>query len=143
MVPQRPGHGAGEMRRVPGAALAYFAPVFAAGFALGTLRVLLLAPALGGVAAVALELPVMLALAWVAARWAAERFEVPAAAAPRLAMGGLAFVLLIAAEAALGIWGFGRGGTEIVAGFVTAEGILGLAGQVAFAFVPLVQGGLR
>jgi len=42
-------------------ALAYFLPVFALGFVLGTVRTLWLAPMLGELAAVAAELPVMLA----------------------------------------------------------------------------------
>src|SRR5690606_39056760 len=49
------------------AALAYWAAIFALGFVLGTVRTLWLAPAVGELAAVALELPVMLgASAWAA-----------------------------------------------------------------------------
>lgn len=125
------------MERILWAASAYFALVFAAGFALGTLRVLVLAPALGPLAAVALELPVMLAISWVVARWSVLRHGVPARAAPRLVMGALAFALLIAAEAALGIWGFGQTARGFVAAFSTPEGALGLAGQAAFGLMPL------
>ena len=54
------------MGRVLKAATAYFALVFAAGFVLGTLRTLWLAPALGPMLAVAAELPVMLGVSWLA-----------------------------------------------------------------------------
>lgn len=74
------------------AALAYSALVFAAGFALGTLRVLLLAPRLGEMAAVALELPVMLVLSWVAARAVLRRRPLPPGA---LGLGGQALFALI------------------------------------------------
>jgi hypothetical protein len=121
------------------AAAPYFLVVFAAGFVLGTLRVLVLAPALGAVAAVALEVPLMLAVAWFASRWAVARHRVPARERPRLAMGGLAFALLMSAELALGVWGFGQSPAAIAVGFLRPEGMLGLAGQVAFGLVPLAQ----
>ena len=124
------------MRPVSVAALAYVAPVFAAGFGLGTLRVLLVAPALGELAAVALELPVMLALAWVAARWAVARFAVPAEAAPRLAMGALAFLCLMLAEAALASLAFGQSPGAFLGALATPAGALGLAGQAGFAAMP-------
>ena len=52
-----------------GAGLAYFAVVFAAGFVLGTLRVLVVAPHLGEIAAVVAELPIMLAVSWIICGW--------------------------------------------------------------------------
>jgi hypothetical protein len=84
--------------RVVRAGLLYFALAFAAGMTLGPLRILLLVPRLGERAAELLELPVMVGLCWVAARWSARRFGVPATAGPRLAMGGLAAALLLAFE---------------------------------------------
>ena len=119
------------MRPVSVAALAYVAPVFAAGFGLGTLRVLLVAPALAELTAVALELPVMLA-----ARWAVARFAVPAEAAPRLAMGALAFLCLMLAEAALASLAFGQSPGAFLGALATPAGALGLAGQAGFAAMP-------
>ncbi len=135
------------MTGVPAAALAYFAAVFVAGFVLGTLRVLLLAPVLGEVAAVLAELPVMLAVSFLAARWAVGRFAVPARFLPRLAMGETAFLLLIAAEVALGCLVFGQSLAEVAAGMVAPAGLIGLAGQVIFSLMPLAliagRGGVR
>jgi hypothetical protein len=130
------------MRRslLPG--VLYFLVVFAAGFVLGTVRALLAAPRLGELAAVVLELPLMLAIAWVASRTLIRRFAVPPATAPRLAMGGLALALLLLAEAALAILGFGRSPTEHFATYHAPPGLLGLAGQIAFGLLPLLQGAL-
>jgi hypothetical protein len=127
------------MRAALTAGFLYFAIVFAAGFALGTLRVLWLAPLAGPLAAVAIELPVMLAVSWIASDWLCRSFRVLRTSAARLAMGGLAFVLLIAAEVALGTLGFGRSIDEVVADWGTTVGLLGLAGQVAFGLVPFLQ----
>lgn len=118
------------------AALAYFAVAFACGFVLGAVREIVVAPRLGAVAAVALEVPIMLAISWVAAGVLVRRFAVPARIPARLLMGGFAFVLLQLAEIALAA-GFGTPPGAYVAGFATAKGALGLAAQGAFALLPL------
>jgi hypothetical protein len=129
------------MRRTVRAGVLYFLVVFAAGFVLGTARALLVAPRLGELAAVALELPPILAVAWVASRALARRFAIPPGA-PRLAVGGLALALLLLAEAALAILGFGRSPAEYVAAYLAPPALLGLAGQIAFALLPLLLGAL-
>ncbi len=87
--------------RVLAAALAYFGLAFGAGFALAPVRLLWLAPRIGARAAELVELPVMLAATWLAARFVTRRFRVPQARAPRLAMGALAATMLLAAEFSL------------------------------------------
>ena len=82
------------------AALAYWGAIFALGFVLGTLRVLWIAPQMGETRAVLFELPLMLAASWFAARWLVRRFGI-GSAGQALAMGALAFVLLMASEAGL------------------------------------------
>lgn len=79
----------------------YFALVFAAGFALGALRVTLLVPRLGTRTAELLEMPLMLAITLLAARWVLRRLAVPPRAAVRLGTGLVALALLLAAEFAL------------------------------------------
>lgn len=120
------------------AAASYAATVFAAGFLLGTIRVLVVAPALGEVAAVLAELPPMLAVSAVAALWAVRRHAVPATVGARLAMGALAFALLMAAEIALGILAFGQSLASVLGALLRPAGLLGLAGQAAFALMPLI-----
>jgi hypothetical protein len=89
------------MARVIGAGLLYFALTFGAGFVLGPIRILWLEPRLGVRTAELLEMPVMVAVIFVAARWVTGRLEVPPRAGPRLGMGMLAAVLLLAAELGL------------------------------------------
>jgi hypothetical protein len=55
---------------VASAVVAYFGIVYALGFALGTVRVLAVAPRIGELPAVLLEAPIMLAASWVTCRWA-------------------------------------------------------------------------
>jgi len=67
----------------------YFAIVFAAGFALGTVRVLWLVPRLGERMAELAEMPFMLAVTMLAAHRVARRLSMPYRCRPRraLAMG--------------------------------------------------------
>ena len=123
-------------RPVLAAAVAYFAVAFGAGFVLGALREIVVAPRLGGLAAVALEVPIMLAIARIAAGALVRRFAVPAGIAPRLAMGGIAFVLLQIAEILLAA-SFGATPADYASGFLTAKGALGLAAQIVFAVLPV------
>ena len=127
------------MRHAILAGLVYWAIVFALGFVMGTLRVLVLAPLLGPVAAVSLELPIMLAGSWLACGWSLRRFGVGKAFAERAAMGLLAFTLLILAEFALSTLLFGRTAAEHWASYATTEARLGLAAQVLFATFPLLR----
>lgn len=119
------------------AALAYFGLVFAAGFVMGTIRVLLVEPYLGPAWAVALELPVMLGISAVAARWIVKVLAVEPATAPLLRMGLLALALLVAAETALGLLAFGQSVSDQLAAYVGPRGMLTLAGQIGFGLMPL------
>ena len=116
----------------------YFALVFCAGFALGTLRVLLLVPRLGARAAELIEAPFMLAVTVFAARWTARRLAVPPARAPRLAMGGIALGLLLAAEftVVLGLRGISM--REYVATLDPVSGTVYYMLLVVFAVMPLL-----
>ncbi|WP_017666998.1 hypothetical protein [Sandarakinorhabdus sp. AAP62] len=114
--------------------LRYFTGVFAVGFLLGTIRTLWLAPAMGDLAAVAVELPVMIAASW----WWCRRLLAgqTLAMAERAVMGGSAFLLLMLAEFGLAM-AFGRTPGVYWASFFTPAGLLGLAGQLGFAALPL------
>lgn len=127
------------MRTALLAGLVYVAIVFAVGFALGTLRVTALEPRFGALRSVAIELPLMLAASWFASSWLVRILRVPRTSVARLAMGGLALALLLAAEAALGIVGFGRTVAEQLAAWSDAPGLLGLVAQIVFGLIPFVQ----
>ena len=131
--------GSRAMFRAAAAGAAYVGIVFAAGFLLGTLRVAVLAARIGETAAVMLELPIMLAISWIACRWLIARFDVAAILAPRLVMGGLAFAILILAEIGVSIVGFGRTFSDSLGHYRELAAMLGLAGQIAFAAFPALQ----
>jgi hypothetical protein len=80
------------------AGFAYFALVFGTGFLLGLVRVPFLVPRLGERWAELIEMPLMLAVIVLSARCIVRRFALPAARPARLATGGLALALLLAAE---------------------------------------------
>lgn len=86
------------IRVVVMAAVVYFLMVFGTGFVLGPLRILFLVPRVGERWAELAEMPVMVTACYLAARWVCRRFSVPARASPRVMMGLLAMVLLLAAE---------------------------------------------
>lgn len=123
------------------AGIVYFAAVFALGFALGSVRVLWLLPAIGATPAVAIELPIMLGMSWWVCARVLRRFVVPDAMSARIAMGGTAFALLMLAEFALATLGFGQSPSAFVSGFREPHALLGLLGQIGFALMPWLQRG--
>jgi len=115
----------------------YLVAVFAAGFVLGVLRTLVLVPLLGPLWAVLIELPVMLAIAWLVCTRILRRWPLsPAAAA---VMGAFAFSLLMLVEAALSNLLAGRSLTEHLALYAQLPHQVGLAGQLVFAVFPWIQ----
>ena len=120
-------------------ALIYVAITFGAGFLLGTLRTLWLEPALGATSAVLVELPLMLLVSWWACGVAIRRGGVGHGAGQRLAMGVLAFALLILAETLTGTLLIGRSLAEQAATYRTLPAQLGLAAQILFGIMPLVR----
>ncbi len=124
--------------RVAAPAAIYFLTVFAVAFALGILRVLVIAPYLGAFAAVALEVPVLLAVSWFVAGGVLRRW--PLNVADRIGTGALAFGMLMIAELGLSVLFFGQTAGDLVAGWGTLPGALGLAGQLGFAAMPALRG---
>jgi hypothetical protein len=127
------------VRRAVAAALLYFAGAFLLGALLGAVRILALAPRLGETTAVLLELPLMLGACWALAGGIARRCRLGAAPGPRLLMGSLALLLLLAAEVALGALVLGKPLARILADWQATPGLIGLAGQVLFALLPVLH----
>lgn len=117
------------------AGVAYGVIGFGFGFAFGVVRTLLVAPALGAFVAVAIETPLMLAACTPLARWCLRRWAIAAPGAA-LGMGLAAFAALMVCEVLFG-FAQGQGPEAILAAMARPEGILGLAGQVTFALLPL------
>jgi len=131
------------MKRSLAAGALYFLLIFLVGMALGTIRTLILEPRLGAVGSVLLELPFMLAVSWFVCGWLLRYLSVPAAASARIAMGALAFLLLMAAELGLSLFAVGGSVSEHFANYGQAAPLLGLFGQFAFAVFPLLRDGRR
>ena len=125
------------MHRALLAGTAYFVSLFALGFALGAMRVLLLAPNVGPFAATLIEAPLMLIAAWFLCRWAIRGWKAPGSYAARWAMALWFFALLAAFETALGAALFGRSPAQQLADLLTPAGLLGLTLQIVAALFPL------
>jgi len=117
----------------------YFGVLFALGFALGTVRVLMVAPRIGELAATAAEAPVMLLASWLACGWIVRRWSVPYRLSDRTVMGAWFLGLLLAAELLLGLTLFGRTAAEQWAALTSPAGLLGLAAQLAVALFPMAS----
>jgi hypothetical protein len=88
-------------RTILSAGVAYFGIVFSAGFIFGTIRQLWIVPWLGVMRAELLEMPFMLAVVVLAARFAVIRFRLPPRSTARLGAGAIALGLLLMAELTL------------------------------------------
>lgn len=124
------------MRRYVKPALAYLAPVFALAFVLGVLRTLWIAPRIGALMAVMVEVPLLLLWSWTVAGRVLRRWPLPLR--DRIAMGALAFALLMLAEAGLAL-ATGQNLRGFLGDMATPAGALGLAGQLAFAALPALR----
>lgn len=124
--------------RVFRSACVYALLTFAAGFLLGTIRVLLLAPGLGEPVAVLLELPIMLGVSFLVARWAVARWKVPENIGGRVAMGAIAFAVLMTFEALVSVTLFDNRLSDHLARYLQPQAWPGLAAQLFFAAMPVV-----
>ncbi len=128
------------MSRTLKAGSAYFLLVFAAGFALGVVRELWLAPWLGAIAAELLEMPIMLAVVVVSAGWTVRRFALPKTLTARLGTGALAVAWLLFAEIVLVIGLRGMTLVEYLAGRVPLTSGLYAASLALMLVMPWLLG---
>jgi type IV secretory pathway TrbD component len=115
----------------------YFALVFGAGFVLGPIRILWVVPRFGTRLAELIEMPIMLAIVIIAARWVVLRFAVPSTLSSRFGMGCIALLLLLVAEFGLVLWLRGLSIKEYFAGMDPVSGTAFLVMQGVFAIMPL------
>ena len=124
------------MTRVLKAGVLYFALVFGAGFALGTIRTLWIVPRSGTRRAELMEMPIMFAVTIAAARWTVLRLSIPMMWSARLAMGCIALVLMLIAEFGFVLWIRGLSVKEY---FATRDPVSGAAYYlllIVFAIMP-------
>jgi len=125
------------------AGIVYTLGVFAFAFVAGAIRVTLVAPRLGALAAVVIEAPIVLAVSWLVSLWAVRRFTVSCDSRTRILMGAVAFSLLMLLELGIAVLAFGETPDHYFAKFASAPGAFGLVAQVGFAFIPWIQWRLR
>jgi len=118
------------------AGAAYFGWVFGVGFVLGSLRVPLLVPRLGERWAELLEMPLMALAIVLAARWVVRRFALAPHAGLRLAVGGLALLLMVGAELLLAVALQGRSLAQYLGSRDPVSGTVYLALLAVFALMP-------
>jgi len=120
------------------AGVLYFALVFGAGFVLGTIRTLWVVPRVGTRTAELMEMPIMLVVSILAARWTVLRLSVPMMWSARLEMGCMALVLMLIAEFGFVLW---IRGLSIKEYFATRDRVSGAAYYLllmVFAIMPRI-----
>ena len=116
----------------------YFVRVFAAGFVLGIIRTIWIAPHFGTRYAELMEAPVMLVAIVLSARWAARCLTTPASWARRLAVGLVALGLLLLAEFTVVLWIGGLTITQYLADRDPVAGTVYVVMLAVFALMPLL-----
>jgi len=124
------------------AAITYFGIVFGAGFMLGAVRELVVAPRLGEARAELLEMPVMLVIVYYAARLVVGRFRIEKIAVA-LTVGSAALGLLLALEFTLVLAVRGLTLDSWYANRDPAALAAYLAGLLVFALMPAAIRALR
>jgi len=116
----------------------YFAVVFAAGFVLGSIRVLWVVPRLGTRVAELIEAPIMLLIAVVAARWLVHRFREISRSSHWLGVGLVGLGLMILVEFTVVLWLRGLSLAEYFANRDPVSGSVYFATLGVFAILPLL-----
>ncbi len=83
---------------------------------------------------VAVEVPLMLGVSWLAAKAVLRRLPVARSTLPRLAMAAVALAVLLALETALGL-AFGTSLLAQAEAYLTLRGLFTAIGQIGFALI--------
>jgi len=127
-----------KTHQVVKAGATYFALVFGVGFALGTIRVFWLVPQVGTRTAELLEMPVMLTVIILSARWVVRHFSMPCTASSRLGMGGIALALILVLDFTAVLWIRGLSFNQYIESFDPVAGTAYFVMLGVFAFMPLL-----
>jgi hypothetical protein len=132
-----------DWRTASRAGIAYTLVVFVFAFAVGVIRVTLIAPRLGALLAVILEGPIVLAVSWRVSGWCNRHFKVSCDPHARVLMGVVAFSVLMLLELGVSVVAFGETLEHYFAKYASTPGVVGLAMQGGFATIPWVQCRMR
>lgn len=116
----------------------YFGVVFAVGFVLGAIRITFLLPRLGERYAELIEMPVMLLVVFLTARWFVTRFSLIGKVTAPLMIGFIASGMLLAVEFSMVLW---LRGLTLEQFFANRDPVAGTAYYLAvilFALAPLI-----
>jgi hypothetical protein len=116
----------------------YFAVVFAIGFLLGAMRVLIVVPRTGVRAAELAEAPLMLLATVLAARLVVRRFAIPPMIVTRLVTGFVALALLLLAELTMVVVARHESLSDYVASRDGVSGSVYVALLCLFALMPAI-----
>ncbi len=116
----------------------YFVLVFGAGFVLGPIRILWVAPRFGERTAELMEAPIMLVVIVLAARWIARRLAVPPTPPRPLGVGFVALGLLLLVEFPVVLWLRGLTVGEYFARRDPVAGTVYMVMLGVFAVMPLL-----
>lgn len=122
--------------------LLYFALVFGAGFLLGPIRVLWLAPRVGERSAELIEAPLMLLVIGLSSRWMARRACRHWSTAALAAMGALAAAAVLVADVAVGLWLRGMSVAQVFLQRDPVSGTVYYALVLCMALAPAMWGRL-
>jgi hypothetical protein len=124
--------------QILGVAVLYFLLVFGAGFVLGTVRVLVVVPQLGERSAELLEMPLMLIVVVIAARWIVHHRLHAHRLSSALSVGFLALGIMLFAELAVGMWLRGLSATEVFLNRDPVSGAAYYASLLLLAIMPTI-----
>jgi len=122
------------------AGILYFVIVFAGGFVFGTIRVAWLVPQLGERNAELLEMPLMLIVTLLAARWVIHHLSLPSSPRLLLRVGLFALALLMGAEFTFVLGLRGLTFSEYLAGRDPVSGTAYLVMLGFFTLMPCLLG---
>jgi hypothetical protein len=127
------------VRRIK-ASFLYFAIVIGTGFVLGVVRVPYLVPRIGERYAELSEMPIMLVVIVMAARYVVKRFDLSARVAIGLQVGVLALALSVAAELLLAALIQKQSIAQYIASRDRVSGSVYIALLIVFAIMPAMLG---
>ena len=105
----------------------------------GGLRLMVMTPLFGELAAVCIEVPLILGFSWLLCARLVLRMRLSSQPVQRLTMGGTAFTLLMIAEWLLAVGLFNNSTAEYLEQLSHLPGAIGLGGQILFALIPWLQ----
>jgi hypothetical protein len=128
-----------DVARVLGAAVTYFALVFAAGCTLGPVRVLFLEPVFGRLLATLIEGPVLIAAMIIAARSVTDWFRFSGHALELTIVGLVAFAAVMLADLVVGLFAFETSIGDQLLELLAPAGLVYLLLLTIFAAMPLLS----